>query len=42
MFVFNRFRAGIVPLEQIEGIMQIMMQWKLQKKAVVLCLWRHC
>ena len=42
MFVFNRFRAGIVPLAQIEGIMQFMMQWKLQKKAVVLWLWRHC
>ena len=32
MFVFNRFRAGIVPFAQIEGIMQFMMQWKLHKK----------
>ena len=53
MFVFNRFRAGIVPLAQIEGIMQFMMQWKLQKKGCcimtvkallisVLCFWRPC
>ena len=29
---FNRFRAGIVPLAQIDGIMQILMQWKFKKR----------